>query len=144
MATVTGLTADKIHELIDGRVAAAHQDVAATSADLATGDGAFGSLQLGKAYRLVKLVTNKPCRLRLYASPEQRAADGDRNRDEDPQGDHGVIAEMIMTDDILSLTLLPAPHGYVENDTKTTYFSVVNDGSAGDLTFTLTEQVLEP
>lgn len=142
MATVTGLTAEKILELVNGRVSTASVEVSSTEVDLDSGDGAFGTLELGKAYRLMKLVVTKPCRFRLYSTPEQRAADGDRNRDEDPQGDHGLIAEMIMTDDILSLTLLPAPHGYTESGFS--YFSIVNDGTPGDITITLTEQVLEP
>lgn len=141
MATVTGLTATKINELVNGRVEAASKEVVATVADLATSDGAFGTLALGKAYRLEKLIVNKACRLRLYSTPEQRAADGDRDRDEDPQGNHGCIAEMIMTVDLLELILLPAPHGYTENGS--TYFSIVNDDTPGDITFTLTEQVLE-
>lgn len=144
MATVTGLTAAAIHALVDGRIEAASKEVETTVADLDLGDGAFGTLELGKAYRLMKLEVTKPCRFRLYASPEQRAADGDRNRDEDPQGNHGVIAEMIMTDEILSLILLPAPHGYTESETGASYFSIVNDGTPGDITITLTEQVLEP
>lgn len=141
MTTVTGLTAAKINELVDARVEAVSQDVTTTVPAVDAGDGAFGILELGKAFRLDKLVVNRPCRLRLYASSAQRTADGDRPRDEDPVGDHGCIAEMIMTADVLSLLLIPAPHGYVE--ASITYFSVVNDGATGDITFTLTEQVLE-
>lgn len=144
MATVTGLTAAKINELVNARVAATSVEVETTVAAIDAGDGAFGSLMLGKAYRLMKLEVTKACRFRLYASPEQRAADGERPRDEDPDGDHGLIAEMIMTDDILSLILLPAPHGYTESESGASYFSIVNDGTTGDITITLTEQVLEP
>lgn len=143
MATVTGLTAEKINELINGRVAASSLEVETIVSDLDAGDGAFGSLMLGKAYRLMKVETTKPCRLRLYASAEQRSADGDRNRDEDPQGDHGVILEVIMTNELLSLLLLPAPHGYTEAVSGATYFSIVNDGTSGDITVTFLEQVLE-
>lgn len=141
MATVTGLTAAKITELMNGRVSVEPVTVSTTVPDVDV-DGAFGTLELGKAYRLVELTVTHPCRLRLYASVAHRAADGERPRDEDPVGDHGVIAEMLMTDDVLSLLLLPAPHGYVESGN--TYFSVVNDGVAGDITITFTEQVLEP
>lgn len=144
MATVTGLTADKIYQLVNGRVSNESVVLETTVVDIDSGEGAFGSLMLGKAYRLMKLEVTKPCRFRLYATPEQRASDGERNRDEDPQGDHGVIAEMIMTDDILSLILLPAPHGYTEAESGASYFSIVNDGTPGDITITLTEQVLEP
>lgn len=142
-ATVTGLTAEKIFELVNARVEAASEEMEVTTASLEQGEGAFGQLLLGKAYRLNKLEVTKPCRFRLYASPEQRAADGDRSRDEDPQGDHGLICEMIMTEEILSLILLPPPHGYTEAVSKASYFSIVNDGDEGPITITLTEQVLE-
>lgn len=142
-ATVTGYTAEKIDELVEARVLASSQEVEVTVPDVEAGEGAFGQLLLGKAYRLIKLEVSGPCRFRLYCTPEQRAADGDRSRDEDPQGDHGLIAEMIMTEEILSLILLPSPHGYTEAVSKASYFSVVNDGDTGDITITITEQVLE-
>jgi len=142
MATVTGLTAEKINELVAGRVSAAEVDVEETILALAAGDGAQGALSLGHAYRLDKLVVSGPCRLRLYASATQRTADADRARDVDPTGDHGCIAEFLMTADLLSLQLIPPPHGYTPDGY--TYYSVVNDGVTGDFTFTLTEQVLEP
>jgi hypothetical protein len=141
MATVTGLTAEKIHELVDGRVEAVAKVVTTTFPDLESGTGAFGSFPLGHAFRLDKLETDKPCRFRVYAGPEYRTADGDRPRDEDPQGDHGVVAEIVLTPELLSLLLLPAPHGTSEDGYA--YFSVVNDGDDGALTITLTAQILE-
>jgi hypothetical protein len=141
MATVTGLTAARINELVNGRVAAVSKTVTTVAPAVVSGEGAFGTLQLGKAFRLDKLEVNRKCRLRLYASAAQRTADSDRPRDQDPVGNHGLIAEMIMTAEILSLLLLPAPHGYVESGF--TYFSVVNDDATGDITITFTEQVLE-
>ena len=84
---------------------------------------------------------NRPCRLRLYASSAYRSADADRPRDEDPVGNHGCIHELFATADLLTMLLLPMPHGYVESGF--TYFSVVNDGATGDIIFSLTEHVLE-
>src|SRR3954447_27049434 len=140
MATITGYTAAKTDELLAGKVNASAQTVTAEFFDLAGGDGAFGSFDLGHAFRLDKIVSNKPCRFRVYASATYRTADGDRPRDEDPQGDHGVVAEVILTTDLLSLLLLPAPHGTSAHGHA--YFSVVNDGDDGGLTLTLTAQTL--
>jgi hypothetical protein len=106
-----------------------------------SGEGAQGSLELGKAYRLDMFTVNRPCRLRLYASSAYRSADADRPRDEDPVGNHGCIHELFATADLLTMLLLPMPHGYVESGF--TYFSVVNDGATGDIIFSLTEHVLE-
>jgi hypothetical protein len=141
MATVTGLTATKIHQLVDGCVAAEATVVTTTLAGLDSGDGAFGSFDLGHAFRLDKIESTKPCRFRVYADPTYRSADGDRPRDEDPQGDHGLVAEIILTSELLSLLLLPAPHGTSADGLA--YFSVVNDGDDGDVTLTLTAQTLE-
>lgn len=142
MATVSGLTAAKINALLAERVAAASQAVPTTAAALVAAASVTGTIPLGKAFRLDKLVVNKACRLRLYSSGAQRTADADRDRSTDPVGDHGCFAEFIMTPLLLSLTIIPAIHGYCPDGLA--YFSLTNDGTTGDLTFTLTEQILEP
>lgn len=141
MGTITGLTAERMLEIEAQSVHQASVDVTATVLALAAGDGALGTLSLGKAYRLDKLVVDRPCRLRLYVDSAHRSADADRPRNEDPEGDHGCIAEIFATPDLLSMVLLPMPHGYVASGT--TYFSIVNDGDTGDINFTFTEHVLE-
>jgi len=128
-------------EIEANSVKAEHVDVSKTTASIANGAGATGTLLLGKAYRIDKLVVDRPCRLRLYASLAQMTADADRGRTVDPSGDHGCIMEVFATSDLLSMLLLPMPHGYVASGT--TYFSIVNDGTTGTITFTLTTHVLE-
>jgi hypothetical protein len=141
MGTITGLTAERMLEIEAQSVHQASVAVATTASAVEAGAGAQGSLELGKAYRLDKLVVNRPCRLRLYASSAYRTADADRPRDEDPVGDHGCILEAFATADLLTMLLLPMPHGYVESGF--TYYLVTNDGTTGDITFTFTEHVLE-
>lgn len=141
MGTITGLTAERMLEIEAQSVHQASVDVATLVPAVVAGAGAQGSLELGKAYRLDKLVVDRPCRLRLYASAAYRSADADRPRDEDPVGDHGCILELFATPDLLTMMLLPMPHGYVP--TGFTYFLVTNDGATGDINFTFTEHVLE-
>lgn len=141
MGTVTVLSAERMLAIEANAVMATHQNVTKTMLAVPAGTAVTGTLALGKAYRLNKLVANKPCRLRLYANAAYRTADADRPRSEDPEGDHGLILEAIPTADLLELLLLPMPHGYAEGGP--TYFSLFNDGSTGDITFTLTEHVLE-
>lgn len=141
MATVTGLTAARVLELLELRVPAESKTVTTTAQALTAGATANGVLLLGRAYRIDKVVVNKACRLRLYAGSVYRTADADRLRSVDPQGDHGLITELIFTPDMLSLLLLPAPQGWVASGT--TYYSVTNDGTTGDVTATFTEQILE-
>lgn len=141
MGTITGLTAERMLEIEANSVHAESVEVSELVVALTAGEGANGSLELGKAYRLDKLVVDRPCRLRLYASSAYRTADADRPREEDPQGDHGLIAEIFATPELLSMLLLPMPHGYVASGF--TYFSIVNDGATGDINFIFTEHVLE-
>lgn len=141
MGTITGLTAERMLAIEANSVKASSMDVTKLVAGLANGAGYSGTLLLGRAYRLDKLVCDKACRLRLYASVAYRTADADRPRDEDPTGDHGVIAEIFVVGGITTYLLLPMPHGYVS--TGITYFSIVNDGATGDINFTFTEHVLE-
>lgn len=141
MGTITGLTAERMLEIEAQSVHQASVDVAHLASAVESGAGAQGSLELGKAYRLDKFVTDRPCRMRLYASSAYRSADADRPRDENPVGDHGCILELFATADLLTMLLLPMPHGYVE--TGFTYFLITNDGATGDINFTFTEHVLE-
>lgn len=142
MGSVTGLTAERMLEIEANSVPAVSRDVAKTVAAVPAGGSGTSTVLLGKAYRLDKVVSNKACRIRLYISAAHRTADADRPRDQDPTGDHGMVAEIILTSDILSLVLLPMPHGYVV--TGTTYMTIFNDGSTGDINLTFTEHVLEP
>lgn len=141
MGTITGLTAERMLEIEAQSVHQASVDVTTLVPAVDAGAGAQGSLELGKAYRLDRLVVNRACRLRLYASAAYRSADADRPRDEDPVGDHGCILELFATADLLNMLLLPMPHGYVSSGF--TYFLVTNDGATGDIIFTFTEHVLE-
>lgn len=141
MGTITGLTAERMLEIEAESVHQTSVVVSETVVALAADAGANGSLELGKAYRLDNFTSDTPCRLRLYASSAYRSADADRPRDEDPVGDHGCICEILATPDLLTMMLLPVPHGYVADGF--TYYSIVNDGDTGDITFSFTEHVWE-
>lgn len=141
MGTVTVLTAERMLEIEANTVQAVATVVNKTLAAVPAATGVTSTVLLGKAFRLDRVVSDKPCRLRLYISAAHRTADADRPRDQDPVGDHGMIAEVILTADLLDLTLLPMPHGYVVGGT--TYLAVFNDSTTGDINLTFTEHVLE-
>lgn len=141
MGTITGLTAERMLEIEAQSVHQAPVVTGATCPAVNAGASAQGSLELGKAYRLDTFTVDRPCRFRLYASAAYRSADADRPRDEDPVGDHGCILELFAIPDLLTMVLLPMPHGYVPSGF--TYFLVTNDGATGDITFSFTEHVLE-
>jgi hypothetical protein len=142
MGTVTVLTAERMLEIEAESVHASSVVVNKTVAAVPAATGVTSTVLLGKAFRLDRVVSNKACRLRLYISSAHRTADADRPRDQDPIGDHGLIAEIVLTPSILDLTLLPMPHGYCVSGT--TYLAVFNDDTTGDINLTFTEHVLEP
>jgi hypothetical protein len=141
MGTITGLTAERMLEIEAESVHQTGVTVSETVTALTAGAGHNGALELGHAYRLDSFVSDTPCRLRLYVGSAYRTADADRPRDEDPVGDHGLICEIFATADLLSMFLLPVPHGIAPDGF--TYYSIVNDGATGDITFSFNEHIWE-
>lgn len=112
-----------------------------TTPSIAAAATATGTVELGKGYRVSRVQSDKPCRIRLYTTAASRTADADRPRTAEPTGNHGLIAEIILTGTLLDLTTLPQPLGSV---TGSTYYSVTNDGSStGTVPVTVTRQILE-
>lgn len=109
---------------------------------VANGATVTGTIPLGTGYMLEKVVSTKACWIRLYASAAYRTADAARLRTADPTGDHGVIADIILTPTLLSTMCFPSPHGYIPGGGDT-FYSVVNDDTTGDMTITFTKQIME-
>jgi len=109
-----------------------------TTGSLAVGGTFSGNLTLASAYRLYKITTSAPCRVRLYTSTAKRTADTSRPIGTAPTGDHGVAFEFVSTVSLLSSEIVPAVDGY---DAKTTPdglipISIVNTGT-GSATITV-------
>lgn len=126
--------------------ASGRETVAVTTASLGAGIEATGTIALATGYRLVKVQTNVPARVRLYGSVAQATADKSRALGTDPYGDHGLMLEYVTTSDALSATLSPTVDGYSTEaaPTKNIPYALQNmSGVSSALTLTLTWQRTE-
>lgn len=62
----------------------------------------------GPGVRIFRVVTNRPARVRLYDTIAHRDADAARAPGTDPEGNHGVMLDVVTTTELLDLTLSPA------------------------------------
>lgn len=69
------------------------------------------TVALGLSFRVLKLQTSRPARVRLYSSLDARDADRDRPVDVIPSGDHGLILDALTDTDSLALRLSPQVDG---------------------------------
>lgn len=82
-----------------------------TTPSLASGASWSGLIPLSVGYRLYRIATSVPARVRLYATAAQRDADASRPVGTDPTGDHGLLFEFVTTTGLLSATLNPLVDG---------------------------------
>jgi hypothetical protein len=66
-----------------------------TTASLANLADEDGYIVLSEGYRLMKIQTDRACRVRVYATDAHRTADAARPVGTDPTGDHGLIFEYV-------------------------------------------------
>lgn len=97
--------------LLAGIGSSGRATVTYTTASIAADASEQGSVSLAKGFRLYKIETDEPARVRLYATSAQQAADAGRGAGTDPVGDHGLLFEFITTDSLLSAVLSPLVDG---------------------------------
>lgn len=115
----------------------------AALADLASENGAIA---MATGYRISKLETDVPARVRLYSTATKRNADAARAIGDDPVGDHGLVLEYITSDTLLSAALSPMVDGYsleVTPDENIPYRITNLSGGTTPVTVTLTWQKTE-
>jgi hypothetical protein len=85
-----------------------------------------GAITLAAGYRLLGFSADFACRVRLYISSDQRAADAGRaiGTDVDIATDHGLILEYVC-DAAVDVSLLPTVDGFCPSG-STVYYSVQN------------------
>ncbi len=66
------------------------------------------TLALGKTCMAIRIATDYPAWVRVYSSAAAQSADASRAIDEDPEGEHGVLLEVLTTSGNLSIDLAPA------------------------------------
>lgn len=98
-----------------------------------------GLIDLQAGYRILRIQTNVPARVRLYDSVTSRTNDEFRVAGVDPTGSHGVILDFVTSVDILDWWMNPVVDGYMQTDTFEVPIAVTNlDVNSQVVTTTLT------
>lgn len=108
-----------------------------TTGSLADNASDTGTVTLAPGYRLLRVATDKPARVRLYTSTAARTGDSSRPPGTDPTGDHGVILDFVTTAD-LDWGLSPTVDGYLDAGADVPWAVTNTSGSTGAVTVTLT------
>lgn len=129
-----------------GSSGSARQVSSYTTASLAPGAAEAGTVNLGKAYELLKVTTTGAARVRLYSTAAARDADAARPSTQDPTGQHGLVAEVITEAGALAVVMAPIPTGanLEAAPTAAAFVSITNLGaSAAALTVEFAHLTLE-
>lgn len=102
-----------------------------TTAPLSSGAGEVGTLPLSAAYRLLRVATDVPARVRLYTNAAKRDADLDRPIGVKPTGDNGRIFEAVTTSELPAFDCTPTVDGFVEDGTSAVPYSITSTSPAG-------------
>lgn len=126
---------------VDTAVSAERKTATVTTPSLGVNVAHEGTIELAKSFRLIKMVTNRPCRVRLYTTPAARAGDAARPVGTDPGQNTGNTFEAITVSGFLTLDLTPQVDGSNLEATSTSAipYSIQNrDTVAGTVTVTFT------
>ena len=90
---------------------------AVTTASLAADASAHTTFPLGNQYRVVKVTTNVPARVRLYVDNASMLADAVRAVGTDPADGAGVLLDVVTSADLLAMNLSPLVDGWLATGT---------------------------
>lgn len=82
-----------------------------TTPILATGASWSGLITLAVGWRLYRITTSRPARIRLYGTAAKRDVDAPRPVGTDPTGDHGLLFEYVTYTGVLGTYLSPLVDG---------------------------------
>lgn len=107
---------------------------------LTVGDTELGTVSAFPGWRVIKLVTNRPARVRLYPTIAQRDADLSRGVGVKPSGNSGRLLEVVTYPGALSWDMNPTVDLAASDKTDPTFFaSVTNlDSVTGSVVTTYT------
>lgn len=98
------------------------------TAEIAAGGTWDTERDMAAGYRLLNVNTSHPARVRLYISGYHRSQDAARPIGTDPVTPHGVVLDLVTTEDTINgLWLAPAVFGYTEQgDTRSVAMAITN------------------
>jgi hypothetical protein len=109
-----------------------------TTASIANLASESGTVTLATGYRLYRVSTDVPARVRLYTDNTKRDADVSRAIGTDPAGDHGVILDFVTTSTVLAADLSPLVDGFVASGADAGITVQNRSGSTGTVEVTFT------
>lgn len=102
-----------------------------TTGNLASGATEIGTITLAASYRLLRLTTDRPSRIRLYTNTAKRAADLERPIGIKPTGDHGRLFESVTTGELPAFDCSPTVDGFTEDGTSAVPYSIASTSPTG-------------
>ena len=84
---------------------------------LAANASSHTTFPLGNQYRVVKVTTNVPARVRLYVDNASMLADAVREVGTDPADGAGVLLDVVTSADLLAMNLSPLVDGWLATGT---------------------------
>lgn len=104
-------------EWVDSYSAPVRDTEVYTTASLDDDAEETGTVTLAKGYRLLRIETDVPARVRVYTTAAKRTADASRPIGTDPTGDHGVVLDFVTTGSLLAADLSPTVDGWQNEST---------------------------
>lgn len=99
--------------------------------ELQPGSSFMEDVLLGASYRLLRISSTAPARVRCYTTEAKQAADEERTVTTVPTGDHGLLVDVVTVPGVLSLDLSPAVDGWDGESQPDGYapFTITNTGT---------------
>lgn len=113
-AKLPTISFDKVElywEVLDAYQPPTRETATVTTESLAQNAAEETTASMAIGYRLLKVETDIPARVQVYATEAQRTADSAREIGVDPEGNHGVILDVVTTEEVLALDLSPQVDG---------------------------------
>lgn len=113
-----------------GGTSAGRETESVVTTTLALSEAWVGTVTLSPGYRLLRVETSVPARVRVYDSAASRTADASRFVGVDPTPPHGVILDLLTTSSVLGWWMNPVVDGYTADGTVDVPVSVTNLGTS--------------
>ena len=102
-----------------------------TTGPLSAGATRVGVTDLAASYRLLRVSTDVPARVRLYTNVAKRDQDLARPVGVKPSGDHGRMLEVVTTTELPAMDLSPTLDGFVEDGSDAVPYAVTSTSPSG-------------
>lgn len=96
------------------------------------------SIDVQPGWRAFKITTDRPARVRVYRTEDQRDDDLTRPVGQRPVGNHGRLLEVVTTDTILEIDLSPAVDFMSDVTGQSTYYTAIQNRDSVEDVVTVT------